>query len=169
VSPRNPQTFPTFLSGNPHRECEPMSVDASTLVNFEGKQVVLHLIEEDGSVTEKNGKVEGASEFGIAFKEKGRREVDLVEPNQIEEIELAPEKPRTLSQKKLKPVADSNVRQHLLDRHGYSRSAVNKMSDEQGAAEHNGIDHSDLGHRHLTEEEVAAKSAESAGDDADSE
>lgn len=144
-----------------------MSVDATTLVNFEGKQVILHFIEEDGSVSEKTGKVDGASEFGIAFKEKGKREVALIEPHQIEEIDLAPEKPKSLSQKKLKPIAVANARQHLLDRHGYTRTAVNAMSDEQAGEEHDGIDHSDLGHRHLTPEEVA-KAAEKA-DEADSE
>ena len=126
-----------------------MSVDPSTLEQFSGKQVILHLIDEDGSVKELTGKVEDASEVGMAFKEKGKRDVDLVLPNQIEEIALAPEKPKTLAQKKLKPVTETAARQHLLDRHGYERSVVNGMSDDSAFAEHEDIDHSDLGHRHV--------------------
>lgn len=130
-----------------------MSVDATTLEQFDGKQVIVHLIQEDGTAKEFTGKIEAASEQGVAFKEKGKRDVELVLPNQIEEIALAPEKPRTLSQKKLKPVTESTARQHLLDRHGYDRSVVNSMNDEQAFAEHEDTDHSDLGHRHVTEDD----------------
>ena len=136
-----------------------MSVDAATVESFSGKQVILHKILEDGTVAELEGKIEAASEFGIAFREKGKRDADLVELNQIEEVAAVPTKPKKLVQKKLKPVSDSGVRQHLLDRHGYSRSAVNEMSEEQAVAEHNGIDHSDLGHRHV-EAETEDESAE---------
>lgn len=141
-----------------------MTVDASTLENFSGKQVILHLIKEDGSVEELTGKVEDASEVGMAFKEKGKRDVDLVLPHQIEEIALAPEKPKTLSQKKLKPVTESTVRQHLLDRHGYERSVVNEMSDAQAFGEHNDIDHTDLGHRHVEPEAEGENGDESDED-----
>jgi hypothetical protein len=130
-----------------------MTVDANTLADFAGKQVILHRIKEDGSIEELEGKVEDASEVGMAFKPKGKRDVDLVLPDEIEEISLAPTKPKTLSQKKLKPIAENAARQHLLDRHGYDRSVVNEMSDEQAFAEHNDIDHDDLGHRHEAEDE----------------
>lgn len=125
-----------------------MTVAADTLVDFAGKQVILHLITPEG-LKELEGKVEDASEVGMAFKEKGKRDVELVEPHQIEEINLAPEKPKTLAQKKLKPVTENTARQHLLDRHGYERSVVNGMTDSQGLAEHDDIDHADLGHKHV--------------------
>lgn len=130
-----------------------MSVDPSTLEQYDGKQVIIHLIQEDGSVKEFEGKVEAASAEGMAFKEKGRRDVELVLPGQIEEISAAPVKPKSLTQKKLKPVAETSVRQHLLDRHGYDRPTVNQMSDEQAFAEHEDIDHSDLGHKHEDEDD----------------
>lgn len=139
-----------------------MSVDASTLESFSGKQVILHHIQDDGTVAEREGKVDGASEAGMAFKEKGRRDVELILPNQIEELSLAPTKPKKLSQKKLKLVTESNVRQHLLDRHALTRAAVNEMSDEEGLAVHEAIDHSDLGHRHVAEDE--AKESDESGD-----
>lgn len=137
-----------------------MSVDASTLQNYSGKQVILTLVLDGGDATEHEGKVEAASEFGMAFKEKGKRESILVEPSQIEEISVAPSKPKTLSQKKLKEVTENTVRQHLLDRHGYERSVVNEMSDEQAAAEHEDIDHSDLGHRHEADNDDEDDAAE---------
>jgi hypothetical protein len=129
-----------------------MAVDASTLEQFSGKQVLLTLITDDGA-KEFEGKVEAASEYGMAFKEKGKRDSDLVEPKQIEEIALAPIKPKKLAQKKLKEVTETAARQHLLDRHGYERSVVNEMTDEQGFSEHADIDHDDLGHKHVTDED----------------
>lgn len=125
-----------------------MSVDTSTLEGLSGKNVILHQIADDGSVVELEGKVEAASEMGVAFKEKGKRDVVLVEVSQIEEISAAPTKPKTLAQKKLKLIGEGQARQHLLDRHGYERSTVNGLTDEQAFQIHEDIDHADLGHRH---------------------
>lgn len=130
-----------------------MPVDPNTLAEFDGKQVILHRIQEDGSAEELEGKIEAASPAGIAFKEKGRRDVDLVMPDEIDNIELAPEKPKTIVQKKLKPVTINNVRQHLVDRHGFARSQANGLSDDDAYEIHEAIDHSDLGHKHVAEEE----------------
>jgi len=139
-----------------------MTVDASTLSQYDGKQVILHVIQADGSVEEKQGKIDGASEFGVAFKEKGKRDVVLVEPNEIEEIDFAPDKPKTLTQKKLRPIADASMRAHLLDRHAFSRKTVNEMTDTQAVEAHDLADHSDLGHRHMTPEEVAKADAKTS-------
>lgn len=145
-----------------------MTVDAKSLESFSGKDVVLHRIVE-GGLEELTGKVDAASEFGVGFKPKGKRDVVLIEPHEIEEITEAPTAPKSLSQKKLKPIADGSVRQHLLDRHGYGRKAVNGMTDEQAVVEHDGIDHTDLGHRHMTEEEVAKADEKKALESDDSE
>lgn len=126
-----------------------MPVDPATLEEYDGKQVLLTVIQEDGSAKEFEGKIEAASPAGVAFKEKGKRDVELVEPDKIEEIALAPIKPKSLPQKKLKPVTENTVRQHLLDRHGYDRSVVNGMTDDQAFKEHEDIDHDDLGHKHV--------------------
>lgn len=130
-----------------------MSVNPATLESWTDKQVIIHLIQEDGSAKEFEGKIEAASEFGVAFKEKGKRDSDLVMPDKIEEIALAPVKAKTLPQKKLKEVTESSARQHLLDRHGYDRSVVNEMTDESAFKEHNDIDHADLGHKHIAEDD----------------
>jgi hypothetical protein len=130
-----------------------MAVDPTTLEEFDGKQVLIHVIQADGSVKEFEGKVEAASAAGVAFKEKGKRDVDLIEPDTIEEIAVAPTKPKNLPQKKLKDATVANARQHLLDRHGYDRSVVNGMTDEQAFDEHDDIDHEDLGHRHVADDD----------------
>jgi hypothetical protein len=140
-----------------------MSVAADTLETYSGKQVVLHVVNDEGGLDELEGKVESASEVGMAFKEKGKRDLRLIEPNQIEEIEVAPEAPKKAAQKKLQQVTTKSARQHLLDRHGYLRSWANEVSDDEAFAEHASIDHSDLGHRHLTYEETA-KQAENKDD-----
>jgi hypothetical protein len=136
-----------------------MTVAANTLSEYSGKQVVLHVVNDEGGLDELEGKVESASEVGMAFKEKGKRDLRLIEPSQIEEIEVAPEAPKKAAQKKLQQVTEKSARQHLLDRHGYLRSWANEVSDEEALAEHESIDHRDLGHRHLTDEETAKKAA----------
>lgn len=141
-----------------------MTVDASTLVDYAGKQVVMHLIQEDGSLREVEGKIEDASEVGLAFKEKGKRDISLVLPNEVEEIEAAPIKPKKVVQKKLKPVQAANVRQHLADRHGLLISELNEMTDEDAETYHNSIDHGDLGHRHEVPSDKNDEAGESEGD-----
>ena len=144
-----------------------MTVDASTLESFEGKNVILHLIKSDGTVEELTGTVESANEHGMAFKPKGKRDFVLVEPKDIEEITEAPQALKSIPQKKLKPIADGSVRQHLLDRHGYQRSVVNGMTDEQAVKLHDEIDHKDLGHRHMSAEEVAKADEKKAAESKD--
>lgn len=142
-----------------------MAVAANTLADYDGKQVILHVINsETNQLDELEGKVESASEVGMAFKEKGKRDLRLIEPSQIEEIEVAPEAPKKVAQKKLQQVTERSARQHLLDRHGYLRSWANEVSDEEAFAEHASVDHSDLGHRHLTDEEQAKKADKSESD-----
>lgn len=136
-----------------------MSVDVKTLEALAGKQVILHLIQEDGSVSEINGKIEAAAEYGIAFKEKGKRDVDLVELSSIDEVVEAASKPRGLPQKKLRAVTVASARTHLLERHGLTRTEVNRLTDEEAFDQHNEIDHTDLGHDH-NEPEVNAETDE---------
>jgi len=137
-----------------------MSVDVNTIEEFSGKQVILHLVEEDG-LREVEGKVEAASAAGVAFKEKGQRDLKLVLPDAIEEIQLAPTKPKKAVQKKLKPIEEQHARQHLADRHGYTLEAVNGMSDANAFAEHESIDHTGLGHRHEADKAEESESGDS--------
>jgi hypothetical protein len=139
-----------------------MSVNPKELEKFSGKQVILTVKAEDGTAKEIPGKVEGASEVGLAFKEKGKREVQLVEPDQIEDISEAPTEAKKVTQKKLKPVKKEQVRQHLADRHGYNRSEINSMTDDAAFDFHEKLDHKDLGHKHVAESEATEGGTEPA-------
>ena len=125
-----------------------MTVATQDLASYEGKSIILTVANDDGSAREVTGKVEAASEAGMAFREKGKRDVELVMPNEIVEIALAPEKPKKINQKKLKPISDERMRQHLADRHGFTLEEVNGMTDSEAVELHDNIDHSNLGHRH---------------------
>ena len=130
-----------------------MTVDLNTLDQYDGKRVILTTAAEGEDAIERTGKVEAASIAGLAFKEQGKRDVELVEPAHIIEIALAPEKPKKVTQKKLKEVTESNARTHLSDRHGWSRSELNEMSDEAAFKLHDELDHDDLGHKHVSEDD----------------
>lgn len=142
-----------------------MSVEVEQLESFVGKQVILHVRNEDGTLAELEGKIEAASVAGLAFKPKGQSSLDLYMPNQIEELQAAPEKPKPVTQKKLKPITLGQARQHLLDRHGVELSWA-KEADEQAAFDyHAGLDHSNLGHIHKEPEPTPRDEALAEGDD----
>lgn len=122
-----------------------MTVDTRTLIDYKGKDVVLKLVGEDETI---EGHVEQASEVGIAFKRKGRRDVEPIFPDALESINVAEKKVAALKQKKTLPVTTDKVKSHLLNAHGYYVSAINGLSPEEAEKEHDSIDHSDLGHNH---------------------
>lgn len=134
-----------------------MTVSTQSLTELTGKSVTITLA-EGGTV---EGKIEAASEAGIAFKEKGKGKLDLYMPDQISGVEVAPEKPKAVTQKKLKPIELGQARQHLLDRHGVTLTWA-KDADEKAAFEyHQGLDHSDLGHKHEAKDEATPETGAS--------
>lgn len=148
-----------------------MTAVIEEIIANQGKRVVIHLVEADGSLREVEGKIEAASEAGFAFKEKGKSSLDLYEPDRVEEIRVAPAKPKSVLQKKLKPIELGQARQHLADRHGVSMAWLKENTEEAAFQYHQGLDHSDLGHRH-EEVKTATKTErdealESDGSDAD--
>lgn len=128
------------------------AIAPNDLTQFDGHNVLIVLAQEDGSATEVTGKVEAASAAGIAFKEKGKRDIELFNPSQIVEITRLPEKPKPVVQRKMKEVSEKNVRQHLADRHGLTRTQVNQMTSEEALRIHDSCDHTDLGHQHTSED-----------------
>ena len=135
-----------------------MSVSVEDLVKHIDKDVIVHLIQEDGSLEETEGKIKAASEAGVAFKPKGKSGVDLLMVAQIEEIAAAPSKPKSIAQKKIKPVPEGGMRQHLADKHGISLKWCRDSTEEAAVEFHNSLDHADLGHVHVE----AAKAEESS-------
>lgn len=137
--------------------------DLSTLT---GKRVTLTFHDKDsGEAQTLEGRVEMGSPVGIMFKEKGKSNVLLIESGQIEELnELAPKEPN-VSVKTLQPIPLGRVRQHLADRHGYKRSDVNALTEQQAANLHDSLDHSELAHKH----EVPKAQAEAGAGESDGE
>lgn len=151
------------------------SVDYS---QYNGQKVVLTLVPE-GESTEPGkleGKVEVGNALGVLFKIKGKAQPELVEASRITGVEAAPEKPKELKAKTLKPVELGGVRAHLLERHGVSLDWANSVTEEQAKEYHDGLDHEalKLGHVHKApeasterDEAVAAAEAEVAQTAAD--
>lgn len=122
-----------------------MSVDPNTLAAFNGKNVTITLVGENAGTYE--GKVEAASPIGVAFKPKGKGSW-ILDPTEIDAID-ASAVIKKITRKSMLPASLENIRQHLVDRHGYEIAAIEAMTPDQALAWHNtDLDHSKLGHDH---------------------
>jgi hypothetical protein len=126
-----------------------MGVTIEELQPLIDKDAIVHIIQPDGSIQEVEGRIKAATIAGVPFKPKGKSGVGLLTVDQIEEASLAPVKPKSVLQKKLKPIADGQMRQHLADRHGISLKWCREATEEQAVEYHNTLDHADLGHKHV--------------------
>jgi hypothetical protein len=140
---------------------------AATEVDYKSleKKTVVFTVRNNDEEVVVEGIVEAASPVGIAFRAKGKSQLQLLNPGDIVRHEVLPEKPKTLKQKVMKPIETNKVRQHLADHHGINLPWLNSVSNEEAESFHNDIDHSNgehgpLGHRH---EEPKAED-ESAGE-----
>lgn len=134
-------------------------VSIEELQKFIDKDVVLHVHQSDGSVAERTGVIKQATVAGVPFKEKGKPNLDLLTAEQIYEVGLAPAKAKPVTQKAINPIELGQARQHLLDRHGVELSWGKEADEKQAFDYHAGLDHSNLGHRHYTEDELKEKQA----------
>lgn len=138
---------------------------------FVGKKVVLTrnlaTPNENGELAvEVEGTLEAANEFGIMLKPKGQVKAEIINASDVEEIRLAPEKAKTIRAKTLKLIEEGQAKSHLLERHGYTLTQVNAMSEAEAFAIHLGIDHkaSDLGHLHADKSATPAAEAVAAAE-----
>src|SRR5690348_14642061 len=115
------------------------------LDSLTGKRVTLtYTPKGEAEAVTQEGRVELGSPIGLMFKEKGKSNVVLIEAEQVAAVEeLAPKEPNVVT-KTLQPIPLGRVRQHLADRHGYSKDQANALTEAQAAAEHDAIDHSVL-------------------------
>jgi hypothetical protein len=122
-----------------------MSVDPNTLAQFAGKNVTIKL---SGQYADQSGegRCEAAGPFGVAFKPKGKGAI-IVEAANVEAIE-ASAVVKKITRKSLLPATADNVRQHLVDRHGYKVSDIEAYSPEQALEFHATLEHGELGHDH---------------------
>lgn len=142
--------------------------DMTNFEQYEGKKVILTVSAEDGSAVELEGTAETANAIGFILKPKGKTKLDIIEAEKVLEVRLAPETPKTIGAKTLKPVRLGQARSHLLERHGYKLKDINAMTEQAAFDFHEGLDHKalDLGHVHAaaTPAEEAVAEAESSED-----
>jgi hypothetical protein len=133
-----------------------MSVDPNTLANYAGKNVNIVLTGEYAELSGE-GKVEAASTMGVAFKPKGKGSI-IVLPSDVESIEAAAVI-KKITRKSMLPASLENVRQHLVDRHGYKVSDIEQYTPEQALEFHNTLEHGELGHDHTAKPKSEAEAA----------
>lgn len=129
------------------------AIELTEIEKLVDKESELTLLAEDGTTSKVVGTVKAASAAGVAFKPKGQSSVKLLELREILAGEAAPEKPKPITQSKQKPVPEGQMRRHLATYHGISLKWCREATEEQAVEFHNGVDHSDLGHKHVAEEE----------------
>lgn len=149
-----------------------MSTDSSlTLEQVQewiGKEAEVVLVDGDRGTKTVTGTIVNATVAGIPFKEKGKAGVQLLAVGDIYDINAAPVKATPVKQRKVKPVAEGKMRQHLADAHGVSLKWCKEASeadarlfhDGDGTEANPGIDHADCGHIHVVEEPKADERTE---------
>ena len=117
---------------------------------YTGKKVKLIRNEEGADAVEMEGTVQSANELGVLIRPKGKTQFELIPAGEVESIEFIDDKPKDLVVKTLKVVEFGQGRAHLLERHNYTLTDVNKLSELEGYDLHNLIDHAaeNLGHIH---------------------
>lgn len=133
------------------------------LVQYNGKKVTLVVFPEDGNgdAAELEGTIESANASGVLFRAKGKTKRDIIMSERIVEITLQPDTEARLKAKALKPVVLGQAKGHLLERHGYTLTEVNEMTEDAAFSAHASIDHkaADLGHMHQDKSETPAAQA----------
>lgn len=120
---------------------------------FKGKMVDL-IIRVDGESEPRllTGRIVEGNTLGVIFKAKSQRVQDVINAEDIISVtEAVTARLRLVSQKRLRAVTAPNIKRHLADYHGQSRSELNEMSEAEAIRRHDEIDHSDLGHCHSDE------------------
>ena len=138
---------------------------------YNGKKVVVirnlaEANEKGETAVEVEGTIQAANARGGLLKPKGKSSYELIEMKEIEDVRLVETSVKPIKRKKLKPVEIGGARNHLAERHGYSLSEVNEMTEEDALTEHESIDHeaSDIGHVHVekSDEQTAATDDDAA-------
>jgi hypothetical protein len=145
-----------------------MTVSVTDLKDFEDQKVVLVR-----NLAKPNDKGETAEELegtlvavagdAVMFKQKGKATAGLIDISDIERVDHAESGTKKLARKTLKMVKFGQARNHLLERHGYTLTQVNDLSEKEAFELHEAIDHEaqDLGHVH---KDKADESDETEGD-----
>jgi hypothetical protein len=141
-------------------------MDLNELQQFVGKDVRVLFTAENNGTEEQFGQIKVATVAGVGWTQKGKPGAELKKPEDFYEVELAAAKPKAVTQKKLKPIAEGQMRQHLADKHGTSLQWCKSATEQQAVDFHKTIDHSDLGHNHEAKDKPADERTEALSDEA---
>lgn len=132
------------------------------LTQYSGKKIlVTRKIEGKVDAEEVEGKAEVANATGILLKPKGQIKLEIISIEDIIEVKFVQVEQKPLSRKVLKVIEFGQAQVHLLDRHGLTLTAVNKMTEKEAFEGHQSIDHeaADLGHTHGDKKKTARSEA----------
>ena len=121
------------------------AIEDVDLTDYVDKRVELKTITAEEAVV---GTVSSAMPKAIAFKEKGKSSLVLIDATDIESIRMAPEAEAQMKPRRLNLAELDTVKRHLVDRHGYALADINAMSPEDAYSFHESIDHTPLSHFH---------------------
>ena len=134
---------------------------------YEGKKVVFTRNEAgETDAVEIECTVQSGNEMGILIRPKGKTQFELIPAAEISEINFVDDKPKDLMVKTLKVIEFGQGRAHLLERHNYTLSQVNKLTELEGYDLHNLINHAadNLGHIHGDKSATPRATAVAAAD-----
>ena len=121
------------------------TIEDIDLTDYNEKRVEITTTENDEPTI---GTVASAMPQAIAFKEKGKSSLVLINKDDIASIRIAQEAEAEMKARRLNIVELGTVKRHLVDRHGYALADINAMAPEQALEFHDSIDHSPLSHFH---------------------
>lgn len=98
------------------------------------------------------GMVIAAQSACILVKPRGNMLADLLEYAQIERVEVIPNVASKVARRELKLIRIHEARQHLGDRHGWTISSLENMTDIEAFEIHENTDHEGLTHCHTDKE-----------------
>jgi hypothetical protein len=149
-----------------------MSVSVEELKDFEDKKVLivrnLAKANDKGETAEElEGTLVAVAGDAVMFKQKGKATAGLIEIGDIEKVEHADTGNKKLARKTLKTVKFGQARNHLLERHGFTLTQVNELTEKQAFDLHEATDHEaeDLGHVHKDKADDEAEATEESADD----
>lgn len=124
-----------------------MTTAVVDLAEYVGKRASFDLT-QDGKTERVEATIEATSEQFTFYKPKGKVNGIMVGTDQISNPTLSPDSVADLKPRRLNPIAITNIKRHLVDRHGYPLADIDAMTPEAALEFHESLDHSPLGHFH---------------------
>ncbi|ANA86039.1 hypothetical protein BH766_gp70 [Gordonia phage Demosthenes] len=144
-----------------------MTTAVVDLDEYVGRKVSFTLAEEGAEPVQVEATIEATSEQFTFYKPKGKSNGVMVPTAQISNPALAPEAVAELKPRRLNPIAITNIKRHLVDRHGYPLADIDAMTPEAAFEFHESLDHSPLGHFHADPPPKPEEDDDEAGESED--